>query len=126
MLAGESDGEDVDVRFLDELKSGRVAVHSAVAGFTETCVVFADGSEEEFDAVVAATGFDTGLAELVEVPGVLDAHGCPRFPAGEPTPYPSLCFVGLRDTVRGYLVEANRDSRRLARTIDHYLEEGSS
>ncbi len=116
----------IDVGFLNELKGGRVAVRPALAELTETGVVFGDGSEERFDAVVAATGFDTGLAGLVDAPGVLDAHGSPRFPAGEPTPHPGLYFVGFRDTVRGHLFEANRDSRRLARTIARYLEEAAA
>ena len=55
----------IDVGFLDELKGGRVRVRPAVARFTESGVVFSDGTSGDYDAVVAATGFTTGLEDLL-------------------------------------------------------------
>jgi putative flavoprotein involved in K+ transport len=86
-------------------------------------VAFIDRSEEDFDVVVAATGFGTGLAQLLEVPGTVDDDGQPRFRSGRPTAFPGLYFMGFDETVRGHLFEARRESKRLARSVAAYLEQ---
>jgi cation diffusion facilitator CzcD-associated flavoprotein CzcO len=113
----------IDVGFVDALKRGRVAIRPSVERLTEAGAVFADGSSEPFDAVIAATGFSTGLASLIHAPGVLDEHGEPRGPSGDPTAQPGLYFVGFVHTLRGHLFEANRASRRLARNVGSYLRQ---
>ena len=111
----------IDVGFVRELKGGRVHVRPNIRRFTENGVVFEDGREERFDAVVAATGFSSKLAELLAVPGAVSDNGQPRFRSGQPTDFPGLYFVGFDETTRGVLYEANRDSRRLAPAIAEYL-----
>jgi putative flavoprotein involved in K+ transport len=113
----------IDVGFLRDLKRGRINVRPAVSGFTPGGVAFIDGSEEDFDVVVAATGFGTGLAQLLEVPGTVDDDGQPRFRSGRPTAFPGLYFMGFDETVRGHLFEARRESKRLARSVAVYLEQ---
>jgi len=111
----------IDVGFVDALKRGRVKVKQAVERLTPTGAVFSDGTSEAFDAIVAATGFTTGLETIIDVPGVLDDLGEPRGTSGEPTARPGLYFVGFGHTLRGLLFEANRASRRLARNVGRYL-----
>jgi cation diffusion facilitator CzcD-associated flavoprotein CzcO len=112
----------IDVGFLKKLKGLEVTVRPDVVRLTATGVVFSDGSEEQFDAVVAATGFDSGLAKLLEVPGVVSDTGKPVFRSGRPTAHPGLYFIGFDETVRGVLFETNRDSKRLARSVRRYLD----
>jgi putative flavoprotein involved in K+ transport len=112
----------IDVGFLRDLKRGRINVRPAVSRFTPGGVAFIDGSEEDFDVVVAATGFGTGLAHLLDVPGTVGEDGQPRFRSGRPTAFPGLYFMGFDETVRGHLFEARRESKRLARTVASYLE----
>ena len=107
----------IDVGFLDQLKAGRVEVLPTLVALMPTGARFADGREREFDAVVAATGFATGLPELVDAPRAVDHRGYPR-PEAAP---PGLYFAGYAETPRGQLFEANRASRRLAAAIDDYL-----
>jgi putative flavoprotein involved in K+ transport len=111
----------IDVGFLRELKAGRIHVRADVERFTPGGVVFADGEEEDFDVVVAATGFETGLADFLDVPDAVGNRGRPRFKSGRPTSFPGLYFLGFDETTRGVLFEANRDSRRLARSVEDYL-----
>jgi cation diffusion facilitator CzcD-associated flavoprotein CzcO len=111
----------IDVGFVDALKRGRVSVRPALDRLTETGAVFADGTSEPFDAIIAATGFSTGLASFIDAPNVLDDLGEPRGRSGDPTAQPGLYFVGFAHTLRGHLFEANRASRRLARHIERYL-----
>jgi len=111
----------IDVGFVEALKGGRVKVRPAVERLTPTGVVFADGTSEPFDAIIAATGFATGLESLIDISGVLDDRGEPRGASGEPTAYPGLYFIGFTHSLRGHLFEANRASRRLARNVRRYL-----
>jgi len=112
----------IDVGFLKLLKELKIDVRPTVDRFTRRGVVFEDGRAEDFDAVVAATGFNTGLARLLEVPDALRENGRPRFRSGRPTPYPGLYFIGFDETTRGVLFEANRDSKRLAGAVQGYLD----
>ncbi len=111
----------LDMGFVAAVKAGRVTLRPALVRLDESGAVFANGSREPFDAIVAAIGFTTGLASLIAVPGVLDDGGEPRDPAGEPTAQPGLYFVGFTHSLRGHLYEANRASRRLARNVERYL-----
>jgi putative flavoprotein involved in K+ transport len=113
----------IDVGFIDALKRGRVQVRAAVARLTPTAAIFADGRAEPFDAIIAATGFTTGLPSLVDAPDALDRCGEPLSGSGEPTAYPGLYFLGFFHSLRGHLFEANRASKRLARNIEQYLRE---
>ena len=114
----------IDVGFVQALKRGRVAIKPALERLTRTGAIFADGSSELFDAVIAATGFTTGLGSLIDAPGVLDDLGEPRGRSGEPTARPGLYFIGFTHSLRGHLFEANCASRRLARNVERYLAAG--
>jgi putative flavoprotein involved in K+ transport len=111
----------IDVGFVAALKRGQIHIRTAIKQLSETDAIFADGRAEPFDAVIAATGFRTGLEQLIDLPGALDARGEPAFPSGQPTAFPGLYFIGYTHSLRGHLFEANRASRRLAKTIGAYL-----
>lgn len=112
----------IDVGFLEVLKAGHVAVRPALVRLTPHGVEYADGSTEEADVVVAATGFDTGLEGLLaDVPGVVGEDGQPLARSGAPTAASGLYFIGFDETIRGHLFEARRESKRLARTIAREL-----
>ena len=110
----------IDVGFVHELKAGRVRVRPAVTRFRSGGAVFADGSEEDYDAVVAATGFRPGLEELLDAPGALDESGLPR----EGASLAGLFFAGFTETVRGQLYEANKAAGSLAAAVDGFLSGG--
>jgi len=114
----------IDVGFVAALKRGGVTVKPALERLTETGAIFADGTSEPFDAIVAATGFAPGLASLIDAANVLDDAGEPRGVSGEPTARPGLYFIGFTHSLRGHLFEANRASRRLARNVARYLTAG--
>jgi len=111
----------IDVGFVDALKRGRVKVRPALQRLSGTDAVFANGTSEPFDAIIAATGFSTGLESMLDVPDALDEQGEPRGTAGEPTAFPGLYFVGFTHSLRGHLFEARRASLRLAGHIERYL-----
>ncbi len=114
----------IDAGFLRQLKRGCITVRPNIVRFRSSGVVFDNGCTEDFDAVIAATGYRCGLPDLLDLPGALDEKGEPAFPSGQPTNYPGLYFMGYTHSLRGHLYEANRDSRRLAKLIEAYLRDG--
>jgi putative flavoprotein involved in K+ transport len=111
----------IDVGFVDMLKRGRIHIRPQLDRLGESGAIFADGRAEPFEVVIAATGFRTGLDQLIDLPGALDSRGEPAFPSGHTTAFPGLYFIGYTHSLRGHLFEANRDSRRLAKKIAEYL-----
>jgi putative flavoprotein involved in K+ transport len=111
----------IDVGFVSALKRRLVQIRPALAHLTATDAVFEDGSAEAFDAIIAATGFNTGLTELLEAKDLLNDFDEPTDPSGEPTARPGLLFMGYTHSLRGHLYEANLASRRLARNVERYL-----
>lgn len=114
----------IDVGFLRELRARRIHVRPVLTRLAPGRVHFADETDEPFDAVVAATGFTTGLEQLLADPRVLDERGLPR--DMNPRNDPGLYFMGYVETVRGQLFEANREAKRLAELVDVYLRRETS
>jgi putative flavoprotein involved in K+ transport len=113
----------IDVGFLEVLKAGQVTVRPALARLDQRGVEFADGSSGEFDVVVVATGFGTGLETILRsVPGVVSEDGQPLARSGQSTAASGLYFIGFDETIRGHLFEARRESKRLARRVAQSLE----
>jgi hypothetical protein len=50
----------IDVGFVDAVERGRVHVRPALERLTQADAVFAGGTSEPFDAIIAATGFTSG------------------------------------------------------------------
>jgi cation diffusion facilitator CzcD-associated flavoprotein CzcO len=111
----------IDVGFLGHLKAGRIAVRPDVSRLMRGGVVFADGAEAHVDVVVAATGYTTGLQEIIDVPDVLDARGYPAAKA----PRTTLYFAGYSESPRGQLYESARAAPALARRIERDLRVSS-
>ncbi|HVN55023.1 MAG TPA: NAD(P)/FAD-dependent oxidoreductase [Anaerolineaceae bacterium] len=107
----------IDVGFAPALKAGKVSIRPGVSAFTQKGVAYIDGHEEPFDAVIFATGFRSGLEELLEPAGLVDSGGIPLSPSGAPTACAGLFFMGFFESVRGLLYESNLASQRLAREI---------
>lgn len=112
----------IDVGFVNALKQRLVQIRPALSRLTATDAVFEDGSAEPFDAIIAATGFSTGLSELLETKDVLNDSDEPIELSGQPTACPGIFFMGYTHSLRGHLFEANLASRRLAGNVERYLQ----
>ena len=108
----------VDVGLARAVRTGRVGVVAALERFEDGSPVLADGRRIETDAVIAATGFRTGLEPLVGHLGVLDERGQPLVrDVEEPAGAPGLHFVGYEVTLGGTLRLVGIEAKRLARTV---------
>ena len=86
----------IDVGFLAQLKARRIDVRGELTRLTAAGAVFANGKEEPFDAVVAATGFTRGLERFLDVPGALDDLGDPIRADDGAAPSPACSSAGTR------------------------------
>ncbi len=112
----------IDVGIIAALKNGLVQIRPALESLTPTGAVFEGGKSEEFGAIIAATGFSSGLNDLLETKDVLNDSEEPIDLSGQPTSRPGLFFMGYTHSLRGHLFEANLASRRLAKNVERYLQ----
>ena len=106
----------VDVGLVAAVKNGTVQVVAGLERFEDGRPVLADGRSVEVDAIVAATGFRTGLEPLVGHLGVLDDNGVPLVHGPDEHPgAPGLHFVGYVVSLGGTLRLVGDQAERLAR-----------
>jgi len=108
----------IDIGTVAKIKSGVIKVQPAIQNFTAEGVVFADGMQLPFDAVVLGTGYQSQLQDFIEYTnGLLDANGLPRCVIGEGE-FQGLYFVGFDNyTPGGILGVITRDSEVVANAI---------
>ena len=107
----------LDIGTIAMVKKGRIRVVPGVRSLAPGRAVFDDGREQQVDAIVFATGFRTGLHDLVEgFDMITDERGRPhRF--GAETGIAGLYFVGFRNPGTGALREIAIEARKVARAI---------
>ena len=105
----------VDREVVDAIRAGDIEVVPAVVRLDADGAVLADGSSVDVDVIIEATGYSTGLADLVGHLGVLDDRGIPLDGEGAELA-PGLRFVGYvyRPGLTGYV---GRAARRVGREI---------
>ncbi|MEO6575127.1 MAG: NAD(P)-binding domain-containing protein [Polyangiaceae bacterium] len=107
----------LDIGTIDHIRAGRITLHGAVTRFTEDGVVFEDGREMAFDAVVLATGYTPGLDDfLVGWRDTCDEAGVPRS-SGRASALPGLFFCGFFLAPSGMLREIGIEAKRIAAAI---------
>ena len=104
----------IDVGTIAMVKAGRIRVVPGVQRIDANLVRFANGVEQEFDAIILATGYAPQLDLLVDgFAAIADARGRPRQFAEE-TAIPGLYFVGFRNRPTGLLREIAIEATRVA------------
>ena len=105
----------VDREVIDAIKEGEIEVVRGVESLDETGVNLADGARIEPEVMVCATGFTSGLQELVGHLGVLGDRGLPSA-VGEQPAAPGLRFIGYvpRPGMLGY---NGKEAARAAKAI---------
>jgi indole-3-pyruvate monooxygenase len=107
----------IDVGTIALLRDGKIGVRPGVERFTETGVVFSDGTRDEFDAVILATGYRARADTFLErgLP-VCDEYGTP-FTSGDETEVPGLYFCGYHVVPTGMLREIGIEARKVSAAI---------
>ena len=107
----------IDVGTVRLIRSGEIKVRPGISEFTERGVIFADGTSEEFDAVILATGYRPAIdAWFAEASTVTDEQGIPR-ESGYEIGWPGLYFCGFTSVSTGLLREIGIEAKRIAQAI---------
>jgi cation diffusion facilitator CzcD-associated flavoprotein CzcO len=109
----------VDKEVVEAIKDGRIEIVAGIRSLDEAGVELDDDTRVEPDAVIAATGYRSGLEPLVGHLGVLNERGLPAVTDGRPVA-PGLRFVGYvpRPAQLGLLGgEARRAAGGIAREL---------
>jgi cation diffusion facilitator CzcD-associated flavoprotein CzcO len=111
----------IDIGTLDRIRDGSIKVRGGIDRLTPDGVVFADGTSEDFGAIILATGFRPDLRPLVpDVDGVFDRRGMPLL-TGQATSAPGLYFCGQITSPTGQLREIGLEARRIAEVAKRYI-----
>lgn len=117
----------LDHGFVDLVSSGRIVVVPTIDHFDGAGVVLSDGVVLYPDAVIAATGYTTGLDPLVGHLGVLDAVGMPKAHGAQTVPgAEGLHFVGITVELSGLLREIGLEARAVGRHLASNRRNGPS
>jgi hypothetical protein len=107
----------------DALRRGALVSRGPLARFTRSGVVWADGLEEGFDAVIWCTGFRPALDHLRPL-GVVDADGRVRLEGTRSVVEPRLWLVGYGQWTgfaSATLVGVGRSARATAAEVETAL-----
>ena len=108
----------IDIGTITLIKNGQITVYEGIKEFTEAGVVFNDGKQAQFDAVILATGyrprfntFLTGISTMV-----YNENGMP-LSSGHETKIPGLYFCGYYVAPTGMLREIRIEAQRISQAI---------
>lgn len=107
----------LDIGTLKLIKQGKLAVRPGIERLTATEVVFSDGRQQLFDAIILATGYRPELADFLKpVARVIDEQGVPHV-SGRETALPGLYFCGFYVSPMGMLREIGIEAQQISHQI---------
>lgn len=110
----------IDVGTVSLIKRGLLPVYPGIERFTPRGVVFADGREADFDAVILATGYRPDIRELIpQADETIAPHGVPAA-SGRELALPGLYACGFYVSRTGMLREIGIEARRIAEQINEH------
>lgn len=98
------------------IRAGKIEIVAAVEDLAADGVRLADGSAIQPDAIIAATGYTTGLAPVVGHLDMLDGKGRPKV-SGGPAAAPGLRFSGYVPNINNLYHEGRRTAAEIAREL---------
>jgi indole-3-pyruvate monooxygenase len=111
----------IDVGTLDLIRRQHIRVRPGIRAFTERGVIFEDGAESSFDAIVLATGYRAELERILDKPdGVIDGAGKPQR-SGYESAFPGLYLCGFHVAPTGMLREIALEAHRLTESLSRQL-----
>lgn len=105
----------LDVGTIQKISEGAIKITPGISAATKDGVVFSDGSQGKFDAIIFATGFRPTHPTYLEAE---DIETCNHRARNDPRAA-SIHFVGFKNPVTGLIRAIAKDAVRIADTIAH-------
>jgi cation diffusion facilitator CzcD-associated flavoprotein CzcO len=107
----------LDVGTVDRIRRGKISLRPAIERISGADVRFEDGTVEQFDVIIQATGYRPNLRSLLpDHQDALDESDTPVV-CGATTSYPGLFFCGYIPVATGQFREIAIEANRIARAI---------
>jgi len=107
----------LDIGTVDRIRRGIIAVRPGITRISGADVHFTDGTHEQFDVIIQATGYRPNLRSLLpDHQDALDSSGAPIV-CGRTTCHAGLFFCGQIAVPTGQLREIGLEAARIATTI---------
>jgi indole-3-pyruvate monooxygenase len=106
----------IDIGTIGLIKQRKIKVYPGIKCFTEDGLIFTDGSQQPFDAVILATGYHVKLNSLISGESIFDAKGYP-VESGRATTLPGLYFCGFENSAAGLLRKIRIEAQHIAADI---------
>jgi len=108
----------IGFHLVEAIRAGKVAVHlGTIDRFDRTGAVFSDGTRQEFDHVIMATGFAPALGPLGSLIRRDERGFALRTDNVTSADQPNLFFVGMRYDTTGAINNIKTDSRDVGRRL---------
>ena len=107
----------IGFHLVDAIRTGLVAVRPGVAALTETGVRFSDGSVDDYDDIILATGFTAAVAPLAGLVTTDERGFARRRDRVASAEQPDLFFVGHNYDSTGGLFNIRRDAELAAAAV---------
>ena len=106
----------LDVGTVDRIRRGKISLRPAIERISGADVRFEDGTVEQFDVIIQATGYRPNLRSLLpDHQDALDESDTPVVCGA--TSYPGLFFCGYIPVAIGQFREIAIEANRIARAI---------
>jgi NAD(P)H-nitrite reductase large subunit len=107
----------IDVGTIQLIKRGQITVFPGIERFTAEGVTFTDGNQQNFEAVILATGYRPRVNAFLEgASAAVDANGTP-LSSGCESPLSGLYFCGYHVSPTGMLREIGLEAKRISAAI---------
>ena len=106
----------IDLGTVRAIREGKIKIRPGIREFKKTSIVFENGTEEEFDSVIFATGYKSGIDGLFKKPHkYFNDKGIPAIKGSESDR--GLYFLGFHNHITGFLRYINIESGKILSDI---------
>lgn len=110
----------IDIGTVDLIKERKVKIVPDIERFEAKSVVFSDGQQLAFDAVILATGYRPAVEDFLDdTSGILNERGYPSALWFDDPSHDELYFLGFALPATGILRNINANSAQIAEQIYH-------
>lgn len=107
----------IDIGIVTHIRKGHVSIHKGIARIDGNTVIFSDGYRENFDAIIAAVGYENNCSEIVAVE--TDRFDDLKMPTYKQKYFgkDGLYFCGFWIAPTGQIREIAKDAKKIAKDI---------